>query len=137
VLAWGQLDPRVAERWDLPPATFIAEVDLASLLAVARPAMAQAPSRFPSALRDLAAVVDESRGYAEVEQAIRESAKGIVGSVQLLDLYRGPQVGEGKKSFAIRLVLRSLDRTLSEADVEKTMKRIEGRLLHQLGATIR
>ena len=137
VLAWGQLDPRVAERWDLPPATFIAEVDLASLLAVARPAMAQAPSRFPSALRDLAAVVDESRGYAEVEQAIHESAKGIVGSVQLLDLYRGPQVGEGKKSFAIRLVLRSPDRTLSEADVEKTMKRIEGRLLHQLGATIR
>ena len=86
---------------------------------------------------DLAAVVDESRPYSEVEQAIREAAKGIVGSVQLLDLYRGPQAGEGKKSFAMRLVLRSPDRTLSEADVEKTMKRIEGRLLHQLGATIR
>jgi len=136
-LVIGQLDPRVAERWDLPAATYLLELDLASLLDVHEPRTAATPSRYPAALRDLAAVVDESRPYAEVEQAIREAAKGIVGSVTLLDLYRGPQVGEGKKSFAMRLVLRSPERTLSEADVEKTMKRIEGRLLHQLGATIR
>ena len=137
VLAWGQLDPRVAARWELPPATFIAEVDLASLLGAARPAVAAAPSRYPAALRDIAVVVDEARPYGDVERAIRESGKGLVGSVTLLDVYRGPQLGEGKKSFAMRLVLRSPDRTLSEADVEKTMKRIEGRLLHQLGASIR
>ena len=136
VLAWGQLDPRVAARWDLPAETFIAEVDLASLLAVARPA-AVAPSRFPAAMRDLAVVVEEGRPYGEVEQAIREAAKGLVESVSLLDLYRGPQAGEGRKSFAVRLVLRAPDRTLSEADVAKVMKRIEGRLLHQIGAAIR
>ena len=58
-------------------------------------------------------------------------------SVSLLDLYRGPQVGVGKKSFAVRLVLRSLDSTLTDVDVDRTVKRIEGRLLHQLGATLR
>ena len=57
--------------------------------------------------------------------------------VDLLDLYRGPQVGAGKKSFAVRLVLRSSDSTLTEADVDRAVKRIEGRLLHQLGATLR
>lgn len=137
VLAWGQLDPRVAARWDLPPATFIAEVDLASLLGAEQQAVAAAPSRYPAALRDVAVVVERSRQYGDVERAVLEAAKGLVASVTLLDLYRGPQLGEGKKSFAMRLVLRSPDRTLSEADVEKTMKRIEGRLLHQLGATIR
>ncbi|HEX4743921.1 MAG TPA: phenylalanine--tRNA ligase subunit beta, partial [Candidatus Limnocylindria bacterium] len=92
---------------------------------------------YPPARRDLAIVVDERRAYADVAREIRAAGKGVVESVGLLDLYRGPQVGEGKKSFAVRLVLRSPDATLAEADVEKAMKRIEGRLLHQLGATLR
>ena len=53
------------------------------------------------------------------------------------DLYRGEQVGEGKKSFAFRLVLRSPGGTLSEADVERLTRRVTGRLQHALGATIR
>jgi phenylalanyl-tRNA synthetase beta subunit len=46
-------------------------------------------------------------------------------------------VGEGKKSFAVRLVLRSESGTLTDADVDRAIKRIEGRLLHQLGAALR
>ncbi|HET8568378.1 MAG TPA: phenylalanine--tRNA ligase subunit beta [Candidatus Limnocylindria bacterium] len=137
VLVWGQLDPRVAGLWDLPAATFLAEIDLAHLLVNQVRTGAVAPSRFPAALRDIAVVVDEGRRYAEVEEAVRAAAKGLVESVSLVDLYRGPQAGEGKKSFALRLVLRSPERTLAEADVETAMRRIEGRLTHALGATIR
>ncbi len=133
----GQLDPLVAERWDLPGATFIGEVDLASLMAVVEPRATKAPPRYPTALRDIAFVVDESVRYGDAAAAIRDAAKGLVESMTLLDVYRGQQVGEGKKSFAVRLVLRSPDATLSEAEVDKAMKRIEGRLLHQLGATVR
>ena len=66
-----------------------------------------------------------------------DEQKTLVESVSLLDLYRGPQVGAGKKSLAVRLVLRSSDGTLTDADVDRAVKRIEGRLLHQLAATIR
>ncbi|TME74728.1 MAG: phenylalanine--tRNA ligase subunit beta, partial [Chloroflexi bacterium] len=93
--------------------------------------------RYPPAIRDLAVVLDEATPYGAVEEAIRATGKGLVESVSLLDLYRGPQVGAGKKSFAVRLVLRSSDSTLTEADVDRAVKRIEGRLLHQLGATLR
>ena len=55
----------------------------------------------------------------------------------LLDVYRGPQLGDGKKSFALRLLLRSSSGTLTDADVEKVMKRIEGRVLHKLGGVLR
>ena len=134
----GQLDPRVAALWELPPATFLVELDLAQLLAeiAARPSAAE-PPRYPPALRDLAIVVDESRTYAEVEQAIVESAKGVVESVALRDLYRGSQTGAGKKSFAVRIVLRSASGTLSEEDVEKAIRRIQGRLERGLGAVLR
>ena len=133
----GQLDPRVAAMWDLPAATFVAEIDLALILTSVRPAAAVEPPRYPPANRDLAVVVDEERPYGEVEQAIVEAAKGVVESVALRDVYRGPQVGAGKKSFAVRVVLRSVAGTLAEGDVDKAMRRIQGRLERALGAILR
>jgi phenylalanyl-tRNA synthetase beta chain len=139
VAVGGQLDPRVAAMWDLPEhATFIAEFELAHLLSETpeRPS-ALMPPRYPPAIRELAIVVDETRPYGEIEQAITEAAKGVLESVALRDLYRGPQVGEGKKSLAVRIVLRSATGTLSEEDVEKALRRIQGRLERGLGAALR
>ncbi|HJW48541.1 MAG TPA: phenylalanine--tRNA ligase subunit beta, partial [Candidatus Limnocylindria bacterium] len=136
-LVWGQLDPRVADLWELPAETFVAELDVAALLEGVSPAQVMPPPRYPAAIRDLGVVLDEATPYAGVVEAIRAAGKALVESVSLVDLYRGPQAGEGKKSFTVRLVLRSPDGTLTDADVERALKRIEGRLLHQVGATIR
>jgi len=133
----GQLDPRVAERWDLPAETYIGEVDLASLLAVVRPRVATVPPKFPAALRDIALVVPEAVTYGAIRDEVTAAAKDQLGSLTLLDVYRGPQVGEGKKSFALRLVLRSRTATLTDDQVEKIIGRIEGRVLHKLGGTMR
>jgi phenylalanyl-tRNA synthetase beta chain len=133
----GQLDPRVAERWQLPAKTYIGEVDLAALLDVVRPRSARVPPRYPAALRDIALVVDEAVAYGSVRDEVAGAAKDLLESLTLLDVYRGPQVGDGKKSFALRLVLRSQTGTLTDAEVEKVVSRIEGRVLHKLGGTIR
>jgi phenylalanyl-tRNA synthetase beta chain len=136
--AGGQVDPRVAAAWELPKATYLVEFDLAQLLAeIPARSAASVPPRYPAALRDLAIIVDESRAYADIEQSVLDAAKGTVESVALRDVYRGPQVGEGKKSFAVRIVLRSLTGTLSEEDVEKALRRIQGRLERALGASLR
>ena len=137
VVTWGQLDPRVADLWELPGATFIAELDVAALLERVAPPHISPPSRYPAAIRDLALVLDQATPYGAVEEGIRTAGKGLVEAITLLDVYRGPQVGPGKKSFTVRLVLRSAEGTLTDADVDRAVKRIEGRLLHQLGATLR
>jgi len=133
----GQLDPRVAERWELPAETYIGEVDLPSLLAVVKPRTANAPPKFPAANRDVAFVVDEAVPYAAVRDEVTGAAKELLESLTLLDAYRGPQIGSGKRSFALRLVFRSQTGTLTDTDVERVLKRIEGRVLHKLGGTIR
>ncbi len=133
----GQLDPRVAERWELPPDTFVAEIDLAVWHESSRAPRVVAPPRFPAALRDLAVVVDEATPYGDVEGEIRAAAGKDLESIALLDLYRGEQIGSEKKSFAVRLMFRSATGTLGEADVERLVKRVTGRLQHALGATIR
>ncbi len=136
-VAYGQLDPRVTEWWDLPAATFIAELDLRSLFALVRKPAAAPPSRYPAASRDLAIAIDDAVPYGEVERAIRDAAKSGLESVALIDLYRGPQVGAGRKSVAVRLTFRSESATLAEDDIERSLRRIEGRLRHTLGATVR
>jgi phenylalanyl-tRNA synthetase beta chain len=88
-------------------------------------------------LRDLAVVVDEATPYGDVEREIRAAGGKDLESIALLDLYRGQQTGSGKKSFAVRLTFRSASGTLGEADVERLVKRVTGRLQHALGATIR
>jgi phenylalanyl-tRNA synthetase beta chain len=136
-LTLGQLDPRVARLWELPVETFVAEIDLATWHESSRPARVVAPPRFPAALRDLAVVVDEATPYGDVEREVRAAAGKDLESLALLDLYRGQQAGAGKKSFAVRLVFRSAAGTLGEADVERLVKRVTGRLQHALGANIR
>ena len=133
----GQLDPRVAEQWGLPEATFVAELDLAAMLESIRPVRAAIPPRFPAALRDIAFVVDEPVPYGALEAEIRAAAKDLLESLGLLDVYRGPQLSAGKKSFAVRLVLRSATGTLVDAEVDRVIKRIEGRVLHRLSGVIR
>src|SRR5438477_1782920 len=136
-LTLGQLDPPVAKMWELPAETFIAEIDLGAWRDSSRPPRVVAPPRFPAALRDLAVVVDEATPYANIEREIKAAGGKDLESVALLDLYRGQQTGEGKKSFAVRLVFRSASGTLGEADVERLVKRVTGRLQHALGGTIR
>ena len=137
-VAKGQIDPRVAELWELPQATFIAEIDLASLLDVRRPPQAVTPPRFPAAWRDLAFVVDEAVAWADVLHDVEAAGqKAGLEQVALRDVYRGPQAGEGMKSFAVRLTFRSATATLSDSDVDKAIGRIEGRLRHRFGAVVR
>jgi phenylalanyl-tRNA synthetase beta chain len=136
-LVAGQVDPRVAEKWELPAETFIAEIDLAVWHQSSKAPRVVAPPRFPAALRDLAVVVDEAAPYGDVEREIRAAAGKDLESIALLDLYRGEQIGTGKKSFAVRLMFRSAAGTLGEADVERLVKRVTARLQHALGGTIR
>jgi phenylalanyl-tRNA synthetase beta chain len=137
VLVAGQLDPRVAALWELPAETFVAEIDLATWYANVEPPAVTAPPRYPAALRDLAVVVGENTPFGDVEREIRAAAGKELESVSLLDLYRGAQLGPGKKSFAVRLRFRSAAGTLAEADVERLVKRVVGRLQHALRAAIR
>jgi phenylalanyl-tRNA synthetase beta chain len=73
-------------------------------------------STFPAAKEDVALVVEESVPAAAVEAALREGAGGLLESIRLFDVYRGEQVGEGRKSLAFALRLRAPDRTLTEED---------------------
>ncbi|HWB65674.1 MAG TPA: phenylalanine--tRNA ligase subunit beta [Mycobacteriales bacterium] len=114
----GELHPRVVEAFDLPPRTCAAEFSVDVLLAQGdRIEPASPVSAYPVALVDVAVVVAESVPAAELTAALRDGAGPLLESIDLFDIYVGPQVGDGRKSLAFRLRLRAADHTLTAAEV--------------------
>jgi phenylalanyl-tRNA synthetase beta chain len=95
----------------------------------------QSIPRFPSVTRDIALVIDEQVSYGTVEEIIQSFP--LVTKVTLFDLYRGEQIAEGKKSFAIRIIYQSPSYTLTDEEVDQTQEQMLARLHQELGATLR
>ncbi|MFN4292942.1 MAG: phenylalanine--tRNA ligase subunit beta [Thermoflexales bacterium] len=137
---FGELHPRVREAWGLPAdrPTLVADFDLEALRrAVARDYAIRDLPRFPATIEDLAIVVDEAVPAAAVARTIRQAGGALLRDVRLFDVYRGEQIGSGKKSLAYSLTYQAEDRTLTEKDVEKLRAKIIRAVEGQLGATVR
>jgi phenylalanyl-tRNA synthetase beta chain len=107
----------VVAAFGLPERTAAVEIDLSALLAAAPPRGSVAPiSGFPVAKEDVALIVGADVPAVLVESALRRGAGPLLESVELFDVYTGPQVGEGRKSLAFALRFRAADRTLTDAE---------------------
>jgi len=123
----GELDGEVAA----------ARIDLTRLLAApAVPPRFRPLSRFPGVKVDVAVAVPSERTAGEVVAALRAVGKGLVESCELFDLYRGPNLGPGRKSLAFHVRLQAADRTLDEQDEAKYLARVE-RAVAELGGELR
>ena len=133
----GEVDPGVAAAWDLPGRPQVAVINLPQLAALvpAETRAADVPAAQPLD-RDLAVVVDLATPVGEVLRIVRSSAGPQLSASRLFDEYRGPQVGEGKVSYAIALRFQP-EAAGDERDVERALNRIRGALQHHLGAEIR
>ena len=136
---FGELHPLVAENFDLPPQPVLAaDLDLEALLAKVPETYRVAPlSRYPTVRRDIAVIVDEGVPAAEVQRVIEQAGGKLLRRVQLFDVYRGEQIGEGKKSLAYALTFQADDRTLTDDDANRLRDKIVRRLEATLGATLR
>jgi phenylalanyl-tRNA synthetase beta chain len=132
----GDLHPRVAQAFELSDAACLIEIDLEKLLTrIAGMKEYQSIPRFPSVSRDIALIVDEQVSYRKVEEII--GSFPLVTQITLFDLYRGEQIPEAKKSFAIRIVYQSPKHTLTDEEVDRTQEQMLGELNQELAANLR
>ncbi len=132
----GDVHPRVAQAFELSNAICLIEIDMEKLLTkVTGIKEYQSIPRFPSVTRDIALVVDEQISYRRAEEIIQSFP--LVTQITLFDLYRGKQIPDGKKSFAIRIIYQSPSHTLTDEEVDQTQEQMLARLHQELGATLR
>jgi phenylalanyl-tRNA synthetase beta chain len=81
--------------------------------------------------------VDESVTAGELIAAAREAAGPDLRDLRVFDVYRGEQVGEGKKSIALAAAFQSPERTLADEDAAEIRGRIVAALAERFGAELR
>ena len=116
---------------------YLAELDYEALSACVEGELHYQPiSPYAPVKRDLALVCDEAVTCGAIEDAIR-TASPLVTGVDLFDIYRGKNLGEGKKSMAFSLVLADPKAELDAEQVDRAIKKILGNLKYKLGIEIR
>lgn len=136
--AVGEIHPDVCARFDVPEGTVAFELGFAALVNAREVGGTTPPlPRFPGLFIDLAVVLDEGIPASSVTTVVEEAGAPEVDSVRLFDLYKGPQIGEGKKSLAFALEIRSPDRTMTDEEAAIVRDRIMLALETRFGAELR
>lgn len=134
----GELHPQVSKNLGLPDHSAAMDLNLTAIFKElsTKPLQAMTISTFPPVREDLAFNVPEDLTAARLMQAIREGAGDDLESMRLFDVYRGADLGEGRKSLAFRVVYRSSVKTLRSNDARAIRKRIVTEV-KKLGGKIR
>jgi phenylalanyl-tRNA synthetase beta chain len=134
---FGELHPLVKEKYEVGDSpVLVAEFDLEQMRAINPTYGVRPVSEFPPVYEDIAVIVDESVPAARVEALIRQTGGKTVTQVRLFDVYRGEQIGAGKKSLAYSLTYQS-DKTLTDAEAAAIRNKIVKRLEYEVGAKLR
>ncbi len=95
------------------------------------------PSDFQKSQRDFAFVIDKIFKIGLLEKIIKEIDDSLIQEVKTFDIFEGENIPNDKKSVAINVTLQSLNKTLSENDIEQVSKKIINVVKEKTGATIR
>ncbi|MBQ8212745.1 MAG: phenylalanine--tRNA ligase subunit beta [Clostridia bacterium] len=135
---FGQAHPLMAENYGMNTPVYVAEIAFDTLFALANTEKAyKALPKYPATTRDFSFVCDEDMEVGAIEGVMAKAGGKLVENVALFDIYRGPQVGENKKSVSLRVTLRAADRTLTVEEADKVSKKILNDLKFKMGLELR
>jgi phenylalanyl-tRNA synthetase beta chain len=93
--------------------------------------------KYPEVRRDLALLVDQSVTYDSIYTIAKQSEKNLLKDVNLFDVYEGSNLPEGKKSYALSFIIQDNAKTLTDAQIDKIMGKLQKNFETELGATLR
>ncbi len=132
----GELHPEWVQKYDLPQAPVVFELDFDAVKVAQVPVFAEV-SKFPPVIRDLAVVVDQGLALQTLFDVLKVQLPGLVKDVQLFDVYVGKGVPENKKSLAFRVVMQDTQRTLLDSEVDAALQQLVSCLGQAFGAQLR
>lgn len=130
----GELHPSAAEAFEIPGRVAVGELDLALLSVPRRLHTLQTPSTFPPVEFDLAFAVDPALPASDLVRVTEDAAGDLLESARVFDEYTG--LGDGRKSLAVRYVLRAPDHTLTNEEVAP-VRQVMVEAASTLGAELR
>lgn len=137
----GELHPRWQQKYDLPLAPVVFEVD-ADALQMRDIPVYQEISKFPAVTRDLAIVVNQSIPAQDLIDTFFVEKKAnpicnIMQAIVLFDEYRGKGLENNEKSLAFRITLQDTQSTLQDDNVNAAIAAYTSAVNKKHGGKIR
>jgi len=134
----GQIHPAIAQRFEVEVPVFAFEFRVEALIHGMSERLNYRPfPKYPPVQRDLAFVLADDLPVGDVLIKMRTWGGPHLINCDLFDVFRGAQVGEGKKSVAFRLKFQSLERTLTDAEMDAAVQRLIEQMAQSFDAKLR
>jgi phenylalanyl-tRNA synthetase beta chain len=92
---------------------------------------------YPAVRQDIAVAVAEDVPVGDLVDTAQEAAGDELREIRVFDVYRGDQVGPGRKSVAFSVAYQSAERTLTDEDAARLRDAIVDALSAKFGAELR
>jgi phenylalanyl-tRNA synthetase beta chain len=134
----GKLSKGTAKIIGIKQDGFIAQLDIDQMAKLAlQPRSFTELPKYPSTDRDIALIVDNNIPASDIIDSIVKAGGKIVVDVFPFDLYKGKNIAEGKKSIALRIVYRSDEKTLTDAETDKVHEKVIKEITNKFKAELR
>lgn len=132
----GKVHPLVLGNYDIPTDAYYFELTLDNLPAK-KVKKVKALSRFPSAERDLAVLVEVNTPVGDMVNSITRSGGQLLQNVEVFDIYSGAEIQAGQKNVAFKLTFQKMDSTLQAEEINSAFDKILKDLVAKFNAKLR
>jgi len=137
VVGWiGELHPRWQSKYQLSQSAVLFELQT-EVFARESLSMMQIFSKFPPVRRDIAVVVENGISVATLLKVMNLEKDKNISEISLFDLYSGENLAQGKKSLAFRILLQSIEKNLTDQEIDRAINGLLDTLGREFGATLR
>lgn len=134
----GKVKAALARDMGIKQDVFYADLDFSLLFKHSNPKLVlKEVSKFPEVRRDLSLVIDKNITFDTIETLAKQTAKALVKSINLFDVYEGDKLAAGKKAYALAFALQDEQKTLTDAEIDNVMNKLMKAYEEKLGAVIR
>lgn len=133
----GQISAEYQNAFGIHRPVFLTVIDLEAIIPAMKLSHSYVPiSTFPSVRRDIAVLLDERTEFKKLSDIVCGSG-ALVQQCEVVELYRGEGVPEGKKSVTIAITLAAPDRTLTTQEVDDVMTVVAREITLRLNGVMR
>jgi phenylalanyl-tRNA synthetase beta chain len=134
----GMLEDKLLKEWRIQEPVALAELKVPELFKNIKEGTSYQPlPAFPFVKRDIAIKASRSITNEMIIEAIKKNAPKELTEVELFDIYEDERLGCDVKSMAYSLTYRSMERTLTDEEVNELHQSVVARLESALGVEIR
>ncbi|MBP6182566.1 phenylalanine--tRNA ligase subunit beta [Flavobacterium sp.] len=138
IVELGVVKKSILKHFGIKQEVFFADFNWALILKLISPKIKYTEiPKYPEVRRDLALLIDQNVTYDSIYNIARQTEKSLLKDINLFDVYEGKNLPEGKKSYALSFTIQDNSKTLTDAQIDKIMSKLQKNFETELGASLR